>query len=951
MSVQLLPDDDALLIRAAISFQGVDDAVKELVENSIAAGASEIVVAVNSCSEFSVWDNGSGISAECMAQIGNEGWTTKPNGKGNALSHLAALSNGVVISSNGLRKTIGSTTQTVPSSEQVKPGSLITVIGFLERIPVRSKVLLSSKSPTTKTLVQVRSTLIATYLCNRNLKFQLLDSTGSVRSTFNAVTDPTPQTNIAEAWQQLFPHDTQMILSSMETFTDQTSCISASGYWSNTASSLTKGKQYLCVNGIPGKCTFISHVINTMYKRACKDNDVKRFSMRGRRYPSFFVDIKCPPQYVDVTTPGNVFNMSVKNSQQTALLLMRILTQVLEQSGHTVPTCLGLYQGIWLSTSTDDNTTEEVHHKDASMAEVPIDDVISRSDSAFDAEPTILKSTQLVPDFVNERTGTPTSTGTVECEICSTGSTDNDILLLEVGSDGEFVPEDISRNSLPDDVVVADELKVIEDTPVSRSSIPSILAANSFDDDILAMDSVSLSSPVQSTGGLDTINQKRLYSDSIEETIPDTQDTSPEVDHSAANTFQSISLKRQKVTPNPVHAMGNSSLSSSIPLIYPSEEVDGYQSEQGSDPSPIPQKIGEIESSPLSSSPSTRISSSFPLFKKTALTHQSSDRLLEMPDIKRPKVDLSEERSVDAQEAAHNTGKANPETEEPVSCSFPVVHQLDREVSEVGDEVVNTTSIPTYAPNMWRRWFDNRTTVSSKNDQIIRHHQVRRTDITKENIQVIGQACSQFILCMNVETQQLYAVDQHAADERVKLEVLQSTLFDMIGTKKVDATTIQATDGEILAALQCDDEMRRFGWAFTIEEDRIIFSGVPKISFPEWVAQPRTVEISAASAVQAALEMSSSGKAASLVPSVITKILASKACRSAVMFGDPLTLDSCQSLIESLTTTLDPFHCAHGRPAIAPLSTPPAVPQHVKPSYWNLMARKKPALFRLVNNT
>ena len=102
--------------------------------------------------------------------------------------------------------------------------------------------------------------------------------------------------------------------------------------------------------------------------------------------------------------------------------------------------------------------------------------------------------------------------------------------------------------------------------------------------------------------------------------------------------------------------------------------------------------------------------------------------------------------------------------------------------------------------------------------------------------------------------------------------------------------------------------------------------------------------IDAAAALQAALEIKSSGGGSLLLPSVITRLLASKSCRSAIMFGDALDNVSCETLISSLTSSLDPFHCAHGRPAIAPLSTPPVIPQHTKPSFCNLMARKKPFL-------
>lgn len=56
-------------------------------------------------------------------------------------------------------------------------------------------------------------------------------------------------------------------------------------------------------------------------------------------------------------------------------------------------------------------------------------------------------------------------------------------------------------------------------------------------------------------------------------------------------------------------------------------------------------------------------------------------------------------------------------------------------------------------------------------------------------------------------------------------------------------------------------------------------------------------------------------------PSAITRILHSKACRGAVMFGETLSLDRCNGILEQLSRTKLPFQCAHGRPSMVPLVT------------------------------
>lgn len=56
-------------------------------------------------------------------------------------------------------------------------------------------------------------------------------------------------------------------------------------------------------------------------------------------------------------------------------------------------------------------------------------------------------------------------------------------------------------------------------------------------------------------------------------------------------------------------------------------------------------------------------------------------------------------------------------------------------------------------------------------------------------------------------------------------------------------------------------------------------------------------------------------------PPAILRILSSKSCRGAIMFGDALTLEECKNLLSRLRRTRLPFNCAHGRPSIVPLLT------------------------------
>lgn len=54
-------------------------------------------------------------------------------------------------------------------------------------------------------------------------------------------------------------------------------------------------------------------------------------------------------------------------------------------------------------------------------------------------------------------------------------------------------------------------------------------------------------------------------------------------------------------------------------------------------------------------------------------------------------------------------------------------------------------------------------------------------------------------------------------------------------------------------------------------------------------------------------------------PQSILDLLNSRACRTAVMFNDPLSIEECKVLVSRLAKCAFPFQCAHGRPSMIPI--------------------------------
>ena len=192
-----------------------------------------------------------------------------------------------------------------------------------------------------------------------------------------------------------------------------------------------------------------------------------------------------------------------------------------------------------------------------------------------------------------------------------------------------------------------------------------------------------------------------------------------------------------------------------------------------------------------------------------------------------------------------------------------------------------------------------------------------------DDAKVLTQWGKKFILAMSASGD-LFAIDQHAADERVRLEQLRATLIgsvDQRGTLNKSSSVPTTALGHPQPCLLTASELAilranfslvwRWGWRWedvayrnSDADEGIKLTGLP------------TVEgtMLGADALAEYLRQVSVTGPTSAPPPALHRLLASKACRGAIMFGDSLDHDECVALLGSLTRTELPLHCAHGRP-------------------------------------
>jgi len=201
---------------------------------------------------------------------------------------------------------------------------------------------------------------------------------------------------------------------------------------------------------------------------------------------------------------------------------------------------------------------------------------------------------------------------------------------------------------------------------------------------------------------------------------------------------------------------------------------------------------------------------------------------------------------------------------------------------------------------------------------------------------VSSSSCS---LCHNSSF--LIALDQHAVDERIRYERSLTRLADHLIMTTAVSNDDATTDGSLLRSIAVNIPLTLSCRELTIATNR-------RSLLNSWLYRYRLVMVQ-----EHCGELSEGGGSVVLEqvpevlgvpllqddfrdflllisdkeelpdellkPAAVLRILASKACRGAVMFGDLLDAARCKALVSELMSCSLPFNCAHGRPSMVPL--------------------------------
>ncbi|KAL4870710.1 hypothetical protein BDV12DRAFT_165652 [Aspergillus spectabilis] len=221
---------------------------------------------------------------------------------------------------------------------------------------------------------------------------------------------------------------------------------------------------------------------------------------------------------------------------------------------------------------------------------------------------------------------------------------------------------------------------------------------------------------------------------------------------------------------------------------------------------------------------------------------------------------------------------------------------------------------------------------------------LRKRDLA--TAQIIGQVDRKFILVKMTASSPLTLVliDQHAADERCRVEGLSKELFDgdwNVQTIQVDPVIFDIPAAEASMFRRQAGFFAVWGVDYVVEHNSrssraaVSVSRLPILIAERCRAEPNLLVSIIRGEIWKRTENGSTrpqtptsgnqGHGENWLdrladcPQGILDLLNSRACRTAIMFNDVLSIDECRYLVGRLANCVFPFQCAHGRPSMVPL--------------------------------
>ncbi|KAL4577787.1 hypothetical protein LXL04_013901 [Taraxacum kok-saghyz] len=175
----------------------------------------------------------------------------------------------------------------------------------------------------------------------------------------------------------------------------------------------------------------------------------------------------------------------------------------------------------------------------------------------------------------------------------------------------------------------------------------------------------------------------------------------------------------------------------------------------------------------------------------------------------------------------------------------------------------------------------------------------------------------------------LAIIDQHAADERIRLEDLRKKV---LSGKMKTVCYLDAEQELVLPEIgyqllnSYSEQIKKWGWicnfhaksSDSFKKNLNFLHNQPSVA--TLIAVPCILGVNLTDVhLLEFLKQLADTDGSSIIPPAVLRVLNTKACRGAIMFGDALLPSECSLIVEELKKTSLCFQCAHGRPTTVPL--------------------------------
>ncbi|WWC66317.1 uncharacterized protein I206_100218 [Kwoniella pini CBS 10737] len=960
-SIKAIDTESVHRIHSGQVILDLQGAIKELVENSLDAGATSIDVRIkdNGLDSIEIADNGSGIAESDWEYIALKHHTSKLPSlsdlykvttfgfRGEALSALCALCENVTVVTStkesapmGAIIKLGRDGRVTDSSGRIaRPrGTTITLTGLFVPLPVRRKefertvkreltkalTLLTAYAlvPASVSLSDGRNgvrlkveSIAAGKTGKRNVQLST-DGRGSLRASVSAVWGHKALEGVQDIDLEL-EVDIDRVMARREGISETTQIIKvvgliSSAQWGQGRSSADR--QFYFTNGRPCNLTSVARAINEVYK-----------TFNTHQVPMAILDFQIPPQSLDINVSPDKRTIFVHSEDKLIETLKIALDEYFQPSRSTFAVG-GATQTVKTIRQTQSqllqygrmsvDTTEPDVHNDSNNPEAEVEKAGPNQNEEYpqsmigEDKETELDQEAADEIFVAKASNRSRSSPVIQIETESEGEYE----LSQPSSTGNSRPSRPSRPSSRNDVskVQAPPLSVSRRV---QQTLNTTKASWSPD----KKSSSARAGPGPSTREARLDLRERLKGYASQNAVARDSDSEEESDDDAASGLA------VDVDTNDDMEVDELESVASEPKEKESHHLDQSQCmEQDGEEEVIVMKSGRPPEEPLFED--DRSNSSTDTEVITARENVEAKVANEREEYT---VEEDERPKTRRKSSSYRDEITTTTTQGEIKLSFNLPRLQLRFKSKGKNNLRQNIKLKNALNKVKEGALTDAAGLSNKNMQLAEealNRVISKEDFNK--MEVLGQFNKGFIIARLVhsakinqkseeiqETDDLFIIDQHASDEKYNFETLQRTTI-IKGQALIKPRPLQLTASDEIIAIENLDILSKNGFDVKINEDALPGKGerINLISMP--ISKETIFDFKDLEQLLHLLSDNSITQGQMVRCSKARSMFAMRACRKSIMIGKSLTKLQMINLLKNMGTIDQPWNCPHGRPTM-----------------------------------